>query len=159
MKKLLNVAAITFVMITFLGISAVNAHEWTKDQDAVWKVVENTWASWKSKDYNDAFSNIHENYQGWNDEMPLPTSKAKWMDEMKAYSANMSKENYSIERARIVVEDDAAVVDYYFSFSFLYTDGANTKMMNYHGKNVEFYINQKGKWLLLGDFSSNEDDD
>jgi hypothetical protein len=158
MKKMMNLSAITFVLIAFLGISTVNAQEWTKDQNEVWKVVENMWTNWQAKNYDAAFANVHENYLGWNDEMPLPTSKAKWLGEMKMYSANMSKENFSIERARIVVEDDAAVVDYYFSFSFLYTEGDTKKMVSYKGKNAEFYTNVKGKWMLLGDFSYGEPD-
>ena len=159
MKKIMNLSAIMFVLIAFLGISTVNAQEWTKEQNEVWQTVESMWANWKAMDYDAAFANVHENYQGWNNEMPLPTSKEKWMNEMKAYSANVSNPNYSIERARIVVEGDAAVVDYYFNFSFLFKDDDKSKMVNYNGKNVEFYINVKGKWMLLGDFSSSEDDD
>lgn len=159
MKKIMKISAITFMMIAFLGISTLNAQEWTKEQNEVWNTVESMWANWKAMNYDAAFANVHENYQGWNDEMPLPTSKEKWMNEMKAYSANVSNPNYNIERARIVVEDNAAVVDYYFSFSFLYKNGDESKMVNYKGKNVEFYINQKGKWMLLGDFSSAEEDD
>lgn len=154
----MNFSAITFVMIAFLGVSTMNAQEWTKEQNEVWQVVENMWAKWQAKDYDASFANVHENYQGWNNEIPLPSSKTKWLNEMKGYAANMSKENFSIERARIVVEGDAAVVDYYFSFSFVYTEGEMKKMISYQGKNAEFYINEKGKWMLLGDFSYSKSD-
>lgn len=154
MKKATKLAAIAAILFAFLGASTLVAQEWTKEQKEVWQVVENQWENWQAKDIDGAFANIHENYLGWNDEMPMPTSKAKWMESMKKYAGMMSHEDYNIEPARIHVEGDAAVVHYYFSYQM--DMGGEKKWMGYKGKWSEFYIKEDGEWMMIGDFTFSE---
>lgn len=154
MKTTLRFAIIA--VLAFFLTSSVIAQEWTKEQKEVWQTVENTWSKWKANDIAGAAANLHEKYQGWNGNMPLPMSKEK-MTQMFTEMKDMEKlDYYSIEPARITVSDNAAVVDYYFDYQVTRIMGTDKKQEHEKGKNVEFYVKEGGKWLLLGDMTVND---
>jgi len=151
MKKLLGLALTASMMLVMTA--ATFAQEWTKDQTEVWKVVEDSWVKWKAGDIDGMAASLHEKYQGWSSDAPLPMGKAdvvKWYNDMKGM---MKITYYFIEPARISVTKTSAVVDYYFSFSATYTMGEKSEDHSTKGKNVEFYVLEGGKWLLLGDMT------
>ena len=45
------------------------------------------------------------------------------------------------------------MVDYYFYYMATYTSGEQKIQREGNGKNVEFYVKEGGKWLLLGDMT------
>lgn len=137
--------------------STVIAQEWTKEQKEVWQNVESLWSKWKSGDVAAVSAGFHEKYQGCNGEMPLPMGKEKMVKMFQDMKDMMKIDYYSIEPARITVTAKAAVVDYYFSYSVTTTMGDVKKQEEGKGKNVEFYIKESNKWLLLGDMSIYED--
>lgn len=153
MKTLMNYSAIVLLMIAFLGASTLNAQEWTKDQKEVWKVVENAWAKMQEGDYESSYATIHEKYLGWNHEMPLPTSKEKWVKSIEMMKDFAKLKYYDIEPARILVYGDVAVVHYYFEQHIVFTKDGEETDYSYKGKNAEFYIKEKGEWLLIGDMT------
>ena len=153
MKKMKNYAVIAAITIAFLSASTLDAQEWTKEQKEVWTEVENMWKNWQANDIDAAFANVDEGYLGWNNELPVPTSKAKWMASMKNYSDKVSRKEYNIEPVRIVVKGDAAVVHFYFSYSYLYTEDDEKHKISYKGKWSDFFIKDGGNWMLLGDFT------
>ena len=153
MKKLMNYAAIAVTMIAFLGASTLNAQEWSKEQKEVWQEVENMWTYWKAGDIDAAFANVHEKYLGWNNTSPMPMSKAKWVDPAKESKDLYSKKDFDIEPARILVIDDAAVVHYYYSMSYVYDDGEEKYKGKDRGRWTEFFIKDGGKWMLIGDMT------
>lgn len=159
MKKLINITTITLILFAFMGTSTLYAQEWTKEQKEVWQTVEDYWVKWQAKDFDGAFANIHDKYLGWYAEDPLPTSKEKWYNSMNKYKEFISKLNYDVEPARILVHGDVAVVHLYYSFSLLYDDGENKKKVSYSGKWTEFFIKEDGKWMLIGDLTTEDDDD
>ena len=158
MKRIFNYAIITFVALAFISASAYG-QEWTKDQKAVWQVVQDDWASWQSGDTEGAFNTIHEKYLGWNNDDPLPINKEKWIKMYEMYKEISKMEFYDLEPARILVEGDNAVVYYYFEFYSTYTSEDEKKEKNIEGRNVEFYIKDGGKWMLLGDMTVFEEED
>jgi hypothetical protein len=159
MKKITKIAATAALLIAFLAATSLTAQEWTKDQLEVWTVSQNMWEKWKAKDLEGAFANIHDSYQGWNNETPLPMGKKKWMDQMKPYMDMMSDLTYSNEPARIIVVGDAAVIHYYFSYSFVLSKGDKKKQISNNGKYSEFYARDKGQWMMIGDFTSSMEED
>ena len=157
MKKFVKVAAITAIAILFSGM--VSAQEWTKEQTEVWNVVKSMWSSWQKGD-SEAISMIfHDKYQGWSDQSPLPMGKATAIEWFNGMKETMKIHYYNIEPARITVLKNAAVVNYYCSFSYSYSGEGETKSDEVKGKIVEFYVNEGGKWQLLGDMMVHEDDD
>jgi hypothetical protein len=139
----------------FLGIVSANAfcQEWTKAQKEVWQVVEDSWTKWKAGDIEGNMAYLHEKYQGWSNDSPIPIDKEsyrKWLpEEMKRMKLGLVQLN----PARISVTDNAAVVDYVFYFEMTYTRGEKEEFQEWYGKNAEFYVKEDGKWLLLGDFT------
>ena len=158
MKKIMNFSAITFMMLAFLGISTVNAQEWTKDQQAVWNEVEKMWSNWKAGDFDAAFANLDDRYLGWNNTDPMPISKSKWVDPMKEDKDKYSNLGFDIEPTRILVIDDAAVVFYYYSMWWVYNDGDKKTNGNLSGRWTEFFIKEKGNWTCIGDFTYTKPD-
>lgn len=160
MKKTLKIAVslLFFLLMTVVTI----AQEWTDDQKEVWNVVNDSWGKFKTGDVDGMAAIIHPKYQGWTDSEPLPVDKehmVAWYNEMKNI---MQVKNFSLNPARIVVLKNSAVVDYYFSISSTYTWEGKQVSKNIKGKNVEFYVKDDGKWMLLGDmtvFLDDEDDD
>ena len=161
MKKFTKIAATAALLIAFLAATNLTAQEWTKEQLEVWKVSQTLWEKWQANDFEGTFAYVHDSYQGWNNENPLPMSKKKWMNEVKPYMDMMSEMTYSTEPARIVVVGDAAVIHYYFSYSFVISKDDKKKWISNKGKWSEFYVKEKGQWMMIGDFtfSDEEDDD
>ncbi|PLX00111.1 MAG: hypothetical protein C0591_01805 [Marinilabiliales bacterium] len=155
MKKLMNYAAIAVTMIAFLGGSTLNAQEWTDDQLEVWNTVENLWQKWKVGDFDNAMSNVHADYLGWNNTSPMPMSKEKWEKGMKEDGEYISDQYYDIEPARILVYKNVAVVHYYYSYSYTYNKGEK-KQISGKGKWTEFLVMEKNLWMLIGDFTYSE---
>jgi hypothetical protein len=156
MKTILRCTVWAFA-IAILTANAY-AQEWTKAQKEVWQVVEDGWAKWKAGDMDGMFASFHPRYQGWNDDLPLPITKemnVAWYKEIKDM---MKVNNYEINPARIVVTDNAAVVDYFFSINATYNRDDKKETKEAGGKNVEFYVKEGGKWLLLGDMTVQDDD-
>lgn len=147
--------AIIAVIAFFISSSAI-AQEWTKEQKEVWQTVENIWSKWKANDVPGATANLHEKYQGWNGDMALPLGKPE-MTQMFQDMKDMEKlDYYFINPARITISGNAAVVDYYFNYQVTRTMGTDKKTVHEKGKNVEFYVKEGGKWLLLGDMTVDE---
>jgi Domain of unknown function (DUF4440) len=154
MKKASKHITMVITMIAMIGSLTLSAQTYSNEQKAVWQEVENKWKNWKTGDLETAFANIDEEYLAWNDSDPMPTTKEKWVNGMKETLAMRSKVNYNIEPARILVRGNAAVVHYYYSFSFLLKDGKEIHNISDQGKWSEFFIKEKGEWLLIGDFTS-----
>ena len=161
MKKSARFAALAALLIAFLAPASLRAQEWTKDQLEVWKEVKTMFENFKNMDLEAAFSGVHEKYLGWNNGNPMPMTKKKWMDNNLPYKDMMSDMTYDIEPARIVIVGDAAVVHYYYSFGYNFKEGEKAKWISSEGKWTEFFVREKGKWMLLGDFTHrmNDDDD
>jgi hypothetical protein len=146
---------IAVTIIAFLGGSTLNAQVWTDDQLEVWNAVENLWQKWKEGDFDNAMSNVHEDYLGWNNNTPMPMSKEKWAKGMKEDGEYISDQYYDIEPARILVYRNVAVVHYYFSYSFTYKKGEEIQISN-KGKWTDFFVMEKDLWMLIGDFTFSE---
>jgi hypothetical protein len=136
-----------------MGTSGAFAQEWSKAQKEVWQVVENSWVTWTAFDIEGFTAILHEKYQGWNNNIPLPITKEMYKKELLEMQKRMKFGFYEINPARIVVTENAAVVDYYFVYETIDTQGEKAAKQESSGKNVEFYTKEGGKWLLLGDLT------
>jgi hypothetical protein len=157
MKRSLTIAVIAG--IAFIASTAAFAQDWTKAQKEVLQIVEDNWLKTKTGDIDGMAATIHEKYQGWNNELPLPANKEQVLKIYKYLNEVSKLTDYTINPARITVTDNAAVVDYYFSFQLSTPAGDKKAVKIYTGKNVEFYIKEGGKWLLLGDMTAYDDNE
>jgi len=164
MKTLLKCAVVA--VIASILTTAAFTQEWTKAQKEVWQVVEDGWAKWKAGDIPGSLAYLHEKYQGWNDQSPLPITKEMTSKRYEETKDNFKIDYFSLNPARIVITENAAVVDYYYTFEATYIKGEEKELIESNGQNAEFYIKEGGKWLLLGDMTTiketvhnNKDDD
>jgi len=93
----------------------------------------------------------------WNNQLPLPITKEQSIKRYEEMKDIEKLENFGINPARIVVTENAAVVDYYFTAEATYTRGEKKELKEFHGQNVEFFVKEGGKWLLLGDMTTIEE--
>jgi len=157
MKTNLKVAVLAVLLVFAASVSM--AQEWSKEQTEVWKVVQDSWKGWKAKDVNAVAASVHEKYQGWSDNDPLPIGKQSMIEWFNSMKDAMTFNYYNIEPARIVVLNSTAVVDYYFYFNLTWKMGDKVESEDVKGKVVEFYVKEGGKWLLLGDMMVHEEKD
>ncbi|MCU0370645.1 MAG: nuclear transport factor 2 family protein [Bacteroidales bacterium] len=144
-------------VLVMFAAGTVNAQEWTKEQTDVWKVVQDSWKGWQNGDATAVFATVHEKYQGWSDDMPLPIGKQSMMDWYNSMKGSMKFNYFNIEPARILVTKSIAVVHYYYYFNVSWTMGGESKTEDVKGKVAEFYVNEGGKWQLIGDMMIHED--
>jgi len=149
---------LVLAVFVLFAASATNAQEWTKEQTDVWKVVQDTWKGWKSGDATVVAASMHEKYQGWSDDSPLPIGKQSVLDWFNSMKESMKFTYYNIEPARILVTKTTAVVHYYYYFSISFTKGDKEESEEVKGKVAEFYVKEGDKWLLLGDMMIHDDD-
>jgi hypothetical protein len=146
------------VAVMILGATNLFAQEWTKEQLEVWQVAEEGWKRWKAGDIDGELALLHSKYQGWSTEEPVPLSKETTSQLYYSMKENLRLDYYMLNPIRIVVLDNAAVVDYYFRYYISFTLGGQTKQEEGYGKIAEFYVRETGKWLLLGDMTVHEED-
>jgi Domain of unknown function (DUF4440) len=154
MKKHRNYVAVVITIIALFGSLSVNAQTYSEEEKAVWQVVEDMYTNWEAGDVDAIFSNVHKEYLGWNNSRPMPITYTKWVTSHKDNNDMLTKRDFDIELARILVHDNVAVVHYYYSISYLYNDGDESHKVTSSGKWVEFFIKENGKWMLIGDFTS-----
>ena len=152
MRTFLKCAVVAFT--AFIATTTAFTQEWTKAQKEVWQIVEDSWTKWKAGDIQGSIANIHEKYQGWNDQMPLPVTKEMTIKRAQEMKDMFKIDNFSLNPARIVVTENAAVVDYYYWYEATYSHGEKKEIIEDRGQNAEFYIKEDGKWLLLGDMTT-----
>jgi len=159
MKKLF--CTLLSIVLLFLLTHQLYAQNWTKEQTEVWSlVVKNNELMYKG-DFDGYFANVHEDYQGWNNQLPLPVNKNLFKQMMPSAEMMESwKIDYSMNNpARIVVSGNVAVVHYVFAWSGTNTTDEGTFPSTSRGTNTEFYVKEDGKWLLIGDMTVFVDDE
>jgi hypothetical protein len=139
--------------ITVMAAGTVFAQDWTKAQKEIWQVVQDGWAKVNAGNIDGFAVCLHEKYQGWNNLQPLPESKEQILKRYKDMAPMTKVEGLELNPARIVMLDNSAVVDYYFWFQQTVTSGDKKTTEEIYGKNVEFWVKEGGKWLLLGDMT------
>ena len=155
MKPSLRISVV--VALALIATSGVLAQEWSKAQNEVWQVCENGWKNWKAGNFDGIAAIIHPKYNGWDDQTPLPYTKEKTMRQYEEWKTKTSMVSYDIEPARIIVTENAAVIDYYYSFSMIVTKDDKKETVNRKGMYVEFYVKEKGNWLLLADMTTHQE--
>jgi len=142
------------VFIALIATTTAFTQEWTKAQKEVWQIVEDGWTKWKANDIQGTTAYVHEKYQGWNDQLPLPITKERVIQQYQEMKDNFTINYFSLNPARIVITENAAVVDYYYWYEATYTRGEKKELLELRGQNAEFYVKEDGKWLLLGDMTT-----
>jgi hypothetical protein len=155
MKNFTKIIAVAVFVV--LSANLATAQDWSKEQTEVWQVVKDTWKAWQGGNSTAIAAALHEKYQGWSDQTPLPTGKQETIDWYNSMKDNIKVPNYNIQPARIVVLKSAAVVDYYYEMTVSWAMGTDVGTEKVTGKVAEFYVKEGDKWQLLGDMMMHDD--
>jgi hypothetical protein len=153
MKK--SLCVFSSVVLLSLIACQLNAQNWTNEQMEVWNMVVKNNELMYNGDFDGYFANVHADYQGWNNQMPLPVNKTLYKQLMPSDEMVGSiKLDYLMNNpARIVVSGDVAVVHYFFAVTLTMTNDKGSEPINQKGTNTEFFVKEDGKWLLIGDMT------
>ncbi len=144
------------VLLLIANVSFVSAQTWSKDQQMVWKNVQDYWALYGAGDLDGFLSYMHEDYLGWSLGNPLPNNKAEAKKWMEPYWTKRTVTVYDIKPVGILIMGDMAVVHYYYGMMVKGEDG---KEKNNSGRWTDVLMKKGDKWLLIADHGGQDDDD
>ncbi len=143
MKKIFITAVLLFTFSAML-----HAQEWTKEQQEVWKVVQDYWALYAKGDIKGFLDYFHKDYCGWSNDAAVPSGKEvsqKWLEYMYQGS---KVPLYQIDPVCIKVFGNTAFVHYYYDMIRESSDG---KKSHSTGRWTDILLKEGGKWLVIGD--------
>lgn len=124
------------------------AQQWSPAQTEVWNSVEAFHAKYAAGDLEGVFSNIHENYVGWDLSEPTTSNKARLRKFLDYNFKNEKTDLYDVQPVGINVVGDTAIV--YYHFTVITKDAAGEKSY-LTGRWADVLKKQDGQWLLIGD--------
>jgi len=144
-----NLVVATVLCFTVLGSAPLFAQEWSTAQSKVWKNVEAYWDLWAKRDLEGFHKYVHDDYSGWFNRAPLPSTKESVMKWQTHTFQTRKVLVHQIDLVAIKIHGNVAVVHYYYSM--IGTD-AEGKERTRSGRWTDILIKQKGdKWVLIGD--------
>ena len=149
MKKNIGLSVlITIFLISGIGFhSNVKAQEWSAAQKDAWKFETDCWAAFAKGDVAGFLEFFHPDYMGWDDNSPLPNTKADTQKWFQLFAQGNKVFIYDIKPVGIRVFGDFAIVDYYYSL-MSEMDG---KKKAEEGRWTDILMKQGNKYLLIGD--------
>ena len=146
----------TLILFLGLGSSSVKAQEWSKDQQEVWKNVNEYWSLMAKGDIEGFLGYFHDDYLGWSNDGPVPHTKDDSRKYFDFFYKGMKTPFYNITPVGIRVIDDLAVVHYYYT---MITESADGKRKSEEGRWTDVLVKKGGKWVMIADHGGEEDDD
>jgi ketosteroid isomerase-like protein len=128
------------VIIIFSGFQAFGA-EWTTEQKEVWDATLADVELFKKGDVEKIMGNRHEDMVVWWNDNSLPFDK-----ELAPYKYNDwfnydIPKNWELKPITIKISGNIAIIAYTYKFSGEILSGS--------GRNIEVWVKQNNKWLLL----------
>jgi ketosteroid isomerase-like protein len=149
MKKSVGYSMITGILL-LTGVLMQNnakAQEWSAAQKEVWKGVNDYWAVMTKGDVNGFMEYFDNSYLGWEDNQPLPSTKAQSQKWLQFSTAGTKVLIYELKPVGIAVYNDVAVVHYYYTM-VTEIDG---KKKSESGRWTDVVKKEGNKWVLIGD--------
>lgn len=147
MKTLIK-SILTFLFIILFSSVQLFGQEWSEKQKEVWKNVETYWDFSAKGDVEGFLSYVHDDYSGWNNQDPLPDSKAT-IHKFLNHTFNTRKVLVQeIKPVAINIHDDVAIVQYYYTRILTDVEG---KEKNVTGRWTDILMKSGDKWIMIGD--------
>ncbi len=144
-----------FLIFTAITNSAM-AQEWSAAQKAVWSDVETYWNAFAGGDADGMLSYFHESYKGWDNDEPLPNTKANTEKGVRHFLEGNKFVMHRIDPVAIEIHGNFAFIHYYYSMTFKNAEG---KEHTSKGRWTDILIKEGAKWMLIGDHGGNDSDD
>lgn len=141
------------LMICTAFAGAAQAQDRSAEQDALWKVISNTWEMDLKKDESWMRDGLHPNATAWGMDYPAPRNNAGIMRWNKINQQMYSMTAYDLSPLDITVAGDTALAHYYYSVA---SKSAEGKTNVGHGRCTDTLVREGGRWVFLGWSCSDE---
>jgi ketosteroid isomerase-like protein len=131
-----------------MGLSNLNAQEWSPAQKDVWKNVNDYWAQMAKGDVSGFMEYFHPDYSGWENGEKLPSNKEETRKWITYGFQGVKIPLYEIKPLSIKIYGDVAFVHYYYTTVKEMPDG---KKKVETGRWTDILLKQGNKWVLIGD--------
>ncbi len=145
---------ITFTVTSFTN--KVFGQTWNTQQKEVWSNVETYWSLQGKGDVDGFLSYFSPDYMGWDYNSPVPQGKASTAKYVNLSMKNSKMLFYDITPAAILIHDDVAIVDYFYSMQ---TENMENKKQWKTGRWTDILQKQGGKWILIADHGGDNKDE
>jgi uncharacterized protein YlaN (UPF0358 family) len=138
--------------VLFIATAAF-AQTFTKEQDAIWKLITAHNENLTKGDIDAYAVMLHNDYQGWSNQDSLPVNKSTLTERLKTICKTAKINASGLKPLSITITKRAAVVDYMIDFTLVANEKGKTVTTTLKGKNVDFLVKEGGKWFILGDMT------
>ena len=147
--KRIYFSLMTLLVIVLGSVRTVSAQEWTSEQKDVWAGVEKYWSVAAAGDAQAFLAYFDESYKGWDNQSPVPESKANTSKWVEYGFKNHKPLIYTLSPVAIWVKGDFAYVHYFYAEVDKNTETGKNE--NNSGKWTDILMKKDGKWVLIGD--------
>lgn len=154
MKRIYFYSTMLFLAIVLLT-STSYGQTWNDKQKEVWSNVENYWSLQAKGDADGFLSYFSQDYMGWDYGSPVPQGKTSTAKYITLNMKNSKVLFYDITPVAILVYNDIAIVDYYYSMQ---TENSESKKQWKTGRWTDILKKQDNKWVLIADHGGENKD-
>jgi len=144
MKKLWLAVAVLLLLPT----AHLIAQEWSAAQKEIWKLEEESMATFEKGDVEKGLSYIHPDYRGLNHGTPVPIDKSMFRKLFEYMVKNYKVTYYTMQPTAILVVGNTAVADYIMTMSSKSLDGKEEQSQTAW---TDVFVKQGDKWLIIAD--------
>lgn len=130
-----------------------HAQERSAEEQALWKVIANTWEMDLNQDQGWMRNGLHPRVAAWGMDYPAPRDNAGIMRWSKINQQMSSMTAYDLSPLTITIAGDTALAHYYYSVA---SKSAEGKPSVGHGRCSDTLVRQDGRWMFLGWSCSDE---
>ncbi len=143
------------LFLLLLNIGVADGQEWSKEQQMVWKTVQDYWAVSATGDIDGFMAYFDDSYLGWNISQPLPSGKAETRKWLSYFWTKSKMTIYEIQPVGIKVFGQVAIVHYYYTMLLKNEEG---KEKDNSGRWTDVLMKKGDKWVLIADHGGENDD-
>jgi uncharacterized protein (TIGR02246 family) len=154
MKRIYFYSTMLFLAIVLLT-STSYGQTWSDKQKEVWSNVENYWSLQAKGDADGFLSYFSQDYMGWDYGSPVPQGKTSTAKYITLNMKNSKVLFYDITPVAILVYNDIAIVDYYYSMQ---TENSESKKQWKTGRWTDILKKQDNRWVLIADHGGENKD-
>jgi hypothetical protein len=152
--NVINLITWVLVSIILFGIillwnSKAFGQEWTAEQKEVWEAVEADFEKFKQGDLEGILASRHNDVVIWYGDEAMPFNKKMASFNYKEWFDYDKPVKWELEPLAIKVIENVASVFYTYKFSGNILSGS--------GRDMETWIKQDNKWLMINSFSASCD--
>jgi ketosteroid isomerase-like protein len=148
MEVIMKQLCLAIAVLLLFPSAFLIAQEWSAAQKEIWKLEEESMATFEKGDIEKGLSYIHADYRGLNHGSPVPIDKAAFRKMFEYMVKNFKITYYTLQPTAIVVSGNTAVAHYILTMSSKSLDGKEAESQTAW---TDVFVKQGDKWLIIAD--------